>query len=239
MDNEPSPSTSSSESQKFECSEPGCFLSYTKKRNLTRHIQTHHTTKSTIDQLSCNKCLSYTTLRKDDLKRHVAKCKGSKPLDQEPLQLRSPIRSGKKFFCSIKDVNCEYSSFKKQNVERHMLTHLSKAEKFDCPAEGCGISFSCKDSLKRHLKGRCKSGGTEHRNDTQQSPPEPSNCETDSESLSDVDLQHCELSDGETLLPTMMPQVSTVQTRTQYDDVDYVPVEEAESVGGMSDLAGK
>ena len=43
----------------------------------------------------------------------------------------------------------------------------------------------------------------EHRNDTQQSPPEPTNCETDSESLSDVDFQHCELSDGETSLPTM------------------------------------
>ena len=37
----------------------------------------------------------------------------------------------------------------------------------------------------------------------------------------------------------MMPQVSTMQTRTQYEDVDYVAVEEAESVGGMSDLARK
>lgn len=90
--------------------------------HLTRHIQTHDSTKAH----RCPHC-SYTSSHLDNLKRHLRVHTGEKP-----------------YSCST----CSYSCGNLANLRRHERVHTG-AKPFQCPV--CGYSCNQSMNLKRHM----------------------------------------------------------------------------------------
>ena len=85
--------------QSFLCTD--CGVTFTAKRNLTRHIGLVHTKT----QVTCEKCGKHFT-RKDNLKRHLVRC--------------SPKNSG-----TLTCEKCQKKFSSKSNLNKHMKTHAT------------------------------------------------------------------------------------------------------------------
>ena len=165
-----SPSSSSTPKQHatFPCPFGGCQSVLSKKRNLTRNMKEKHNEQFVLKFSKCD----YNTGRDGSLKRHMALIHdtGKAKIVPDPSTLKlQPIKDNLgnvlKFRCPVKSEDgkpCKYFSFNKWQVSRQCKTFHNKGsvEKITCHAEDCNETFVDKYSLKRHLKGRCRKGGT-------------------------------------------------------------------------------
>ncbi|KAM9488260.1 zinc finger protein 1035 isoform 1-T4 [Clarias gariepinus] len=134
-----------------------CTKTFTKPRNLRRHILTHTEVKPYRCK-TCENCFS----RYDHLKYHQTRCRGKKQhlevqnaADHVASQIKRQPQS-EEFECST----CLKKFFTQSNLTRHISMLHSTFKPFSC--KRCGTGFTCKDSLKRHsIRVNCKVSSAE------------------------------------------------------------------------------
>ncbi|XP_046703089.1 zinc finger protein 1035 [Silurus meridionalis] len=135
-----------------------CTKTFTKPRNLRRHILTH----TDVKPYSCKTCPSCFS-RHDHLKRHQARCRGKKQLEVQ-LKRIALDQVGSKDHpqpqCDSLDRNTLSETFSAtSNLSSPISMPPSTVKPFSCKA--CGNSYTTRDSLKRHhLRGSCKMPST-------------------------------------------------------------------------------
>ncbi|XP_026863098.2 zinc finger protein 1035 [Electrophorus electricus] len=139
-----------------------CTKTFTKSRNLRRHILTHTEVKPYRCK-SCESCFS----RYDHLKLHQARCKGKRkrlevriekiPLDHVGTGWQSKMQQpNDKFKCNT----CSQPFSTYSNLTRHISMLHSAFKPYSC--KKCGNRYCTKKSLRRHiLKVNCKRSSEE------------------------------------------------------------------------------
>lgn len=132
-----------------------CTKTFTKSRNLRRHILTHTDVKPYRCK-TCENCFS----RYDHLKYHQSRCRGRKQHSEVHIEQRAFDHVGSQakgqprsdiFKCST----CSRMFSSHSNLTRHVSLVHCTFKPFSCKI--CGTGFTAKDSLKRHsLRANCK-----------------------------------------------------------------------------------
>lgn len=132
-----------------------CTKTFTKSRNLRRHILTHTDVKPYRCK-TCETCFS----RHDHLKYHQTRCRGKKQHSEVHIQqiefdhVSSQVK-GEPQSDVFKCIACLKTFSSHSNLTRHISLLHSTFKPFSC--KRCGTGFTAKDSLKRHsVRGNCK-----------------------------------------------------------------------------------
>ncbi|XP_052867799.1 histone H4 transcription factor [Anopheles cruzii] len=110
--------------RKYQCTE--CDRYYSTERLLKNHMNSHK------KQASCPSCpLAFAT--QTALSRHIL----ARHLKERP------------FMCN----ECSYRSVTKYELEKHIVTHSTNAQKnlYRCSEFGCNAVYKCEASIKRHI----------------------------------------------------------------------------------------
>lgn len=136
----------------FRCQR--CSYSTKSEEMLQRHMDIKHDTESImikqeepeVELLLCDMC-PYRTIHKRSLANH--KNKKHPPHVKNPSTTTKP-NTGKQFFCA----SCDYSTFRKVNIARHVLVHMTKqnVEYFEC--NHCYFETKHRRSFTRHMEAR-------------------------------------------------------------------------------------
>ncbi|XP_076826274.1 zinc finger protein 1035 [Brachyhypopomus gauderio] len=137
-----------------------CTKTFTKSRNLRRHILTHTEVKPYRCK-TCESCFS----RHDHLKLHQARCKGKRKRLEVRIEKITLDHVGTGWQAGIQQLQfkcntCSQTFSTHSNLTRHISIQHSVFKPYSC--KKCGNRYCTKKSLKRHsLKVNCKRSSEE------------------------------------------------------------------------------